>query len=79
MHGVNEARFSILIADDAQGMGLGKEMLRRLLDVARQEKLARIEALITPDNEAMKHICRELGFRLVPVSEGTLVKAEIDL
>ncbi len=79
MHGVNEARFSILIADDAQGMGLGKEMLRRLLDVARREKLTRIEALVTPDNEAMKHICGELGFRFVPVSEENLIKVEIDL
>ena len=70
---------SILVSDLAQGMGLGKEMLRRMLDIARQEKLARIEALVTPDNEAMKHICGELGFRLVPVSEENLIKAEIDL
>jgi acetyltransferase len=79
MHGLNEARFSILISDVAQGTGLGKEMLRRLVDIARQEKLTRIEALVTPDNEAMKHICGELGFRLVQVSEESLIKAEIDL
>jgi RimJ/RimL family protein N-acetyltransferase len=51
----------------------------RLVDIARKEKLARIEALITPDNEAMKHICEELGFRLVSVSEENLIKAEIKL
>jgi acetyltransferase len=79
MHGINEARFSVLINDLAQGKGLGKEMLRRLVDIARQEKLTRIEALITPDNEVMKHICGELGFRFVPVSEENLVKTEIDL
>jgi acetyltransferase len=79
MHGLNEARFSLLISDLAQGKGLGKAMLRRLLDIARQEKLARIEALITPDNEAMKHICEELGFRFVPVSEENLLKVEIEL
>ncbi len=37
------------------------------------------QALITPDNEVMKLICGELGFRLVPVSEENLIKAEIDL
>jgi hypothetical protein len=35
--------------------------------------------LITPDNEAMKHICQELGFLLVPVNEENLIKAEINL
>jgi acetyltransferase len=79
MHGLNEARFSILISDLAHGMGLGKEIMYRLVDIARKEKLARIEALITPDNEAMKHICEELGFRLVSVSEENLIKAEIKL
>jgi len=78
MHGLNEARFSILISDQVHGMGLGKEMLRRLVDIARQEKLTRIEALITDDNDVMKHICRQLGFRLVPVSEENLLKAEIN-
>jgi acetyltransferase len=79
MHGLNEARFSILISDLAHGMGLGKEIMYRLVDIARKEKLARIEALITPDNEAMKHICEELGFSLVSVSEENLIKAEIKL
>jgi acetyltransferase len=79
MHGLNEARFSILISDLAQGKGLGKEMMRRLVDIAREEKLVRLEALLTADNEAMKRICGELGFRLIPVSEENLIKAEIDL
>ena len=79
MHGLNEARFSVLISDLAQGKGLGKEMLRRLLDIARQEKLGRIEALITPDNEVMKHICGELGFHLIPVTEENLIKVELNL
>jgi acetyltransferase len=79
MHGLNEARFSVLVSDLAQGKGLGKEILRRLVDVARRERLARLEALITSDNEPMKHICRELGFRLLPVPEENLVKGELDL
>jgi acetyltransferase len=79
MHGLNEARFSILVSDAEHGKGLGKEMMRRLVDIARQEKLSRIEALITPDNEVMKHICGELGFHFVPVTEENLVKAGIDL
>ncbi len=79
MHGLNEARFSILVSDPVHGRGLGKEMMRRLVEIAKQEKLSHIEALITPDNEAMKHICGQLGFTFVPVAEENLVKAGIDL
>jgi acetyltransferase len=78
LHGVNAARFSMIISDDFQGRGLGAEMMRRLMQIARDEKLDRIEAIITSDNQAMQHLCGKLGGRLSPQSDGK-VKAEIDL
>jgi acetyltransferase len=79
MHGLNEARISLVISDLVHGMGLGKEMLSRLLAIARQEKLSRIEALISPDNDVIQHICTELGFSITPVTEEKLLKVEIKL
>lgn len=35
MHGTNEARFSVLISDPYQGIGIGGELLRRAVDVAK--------------------------------------------
>ena len=79
LHGSSEAEFAILIADRAQGLGLGKELLLRLLQVGRDEKLRRIVGYILTDNEAMRRICKEVGFHLVAGSDFTTIKVEIDL
>jgi acetyltransferase len=78
LHGLNAARFSMIISDDFQRRGLDAEIMRRLIQVARDEKLDHIEAIITNDNQAMQRLCGKLGARLTPQSDGK-VKAEIDL
>ncbi|MFO7583971.1 MAG: bifunctional acetate--CoA ligase family protein/GNAT family N-acetyltransferase [Anaerolineales bacterium] len=75
-----EARFTMLVNDKFQGQGLGKELLKRLLDVAKSEKIKRVIAIISPENEAMQKLCRELGFSSIQTdSETEMVKAEISL
>jgi acetyltransferase len=75
-----EARFTMLVNDKFQGQGLGKELLKRLLDVAKSEKIKRVIAIISPENEAMQKLCRELGFSSMQAdSETGMVKAEISL
>jgi acetyltransferase len=77
--GTEEAEFSITVIDRSQRQGLGTELLRRLLDVARQEKIRRLAAEILPDNIAMQHVCHKLGFKLERHLEEGVVKAEIEL
>jgi len=79
MHGVNSARFSVLVSDLSQGMGVGKEMVRRLIRVSKEEGLEHIETLMMVDNQPMRHICQELGFSFTPTSEEHILKVEIDL
>lgn len=57
-----EARITMLVSDDYQGQGLGAELLRRLIDVARAEKIVSLLAIMSPENEAMQKLCRKLGF-----------------
>jgi len=57
-----EAEFAILVRDAWQGRGLGTELLRRIVDVAREERVQRITATMLPDNGAMRHIAAKLGF-----------------
>jgi acetyltransferase len=57
-----EARISLLISDHYQGKGLGKELVNRLIDAARQEKIKRIVAVMSPENEAMQKLCSMAGF-----------------
>jgi len=78
IHGENAARFSLLVSDCCQHMGIGKEIMKRMLDVARQEKISRLEVLMTHDNQAMRHLCEGFGFSFSDTDDG-LIKAELSL
>jgi len=72
-----DAEFAIIISDTSQRRGLGAELLRRLITVAREEKLRRIVGDILPENHAMQTICERLGFRLQYSPEDSVIKAEL--
>jgi len=75
----NEAEFALLVSDQFQGKGIGSELLRRLLQFARDEKLQRITGDILMENLGMQAICKKLGFRLRYSLEDHLVKADLEL
>ncbi len=79
LHGKNEARLSILIGDPYQGIGLGGELVRRAIDVARKEHLSRLSAVMTTDNQVMKHIFETLGFRFEPTGDEKLLLGTFEL
>lgn len=81
LHGANEdARYAMLISDKYQGQGLGKEMTKRAIQIGRAENIRRIIALMSPDNEAMRRLCEDVGFasfEIVP--DSNMLKAEMKL
>lgn len=79
LHGANEARLSILIGDPYQGIGLGGELVRRVVDVARRERLDRLSATLTSDNRVMLHIFEKLGFHIEPGDKEKLMTAALNL
>ncbi|HFQ94179.1 MAG TPA: GNAT family N-acetyltransferase, partial [Anaerolineae bacterium] len=62
-HTANEAEFAIIVSDDQQGQGLGTELLRRLLEYARDEGVARVVAYILAENRGMLAVSEKLGFQ----------------
>jgi len=77
-HGRNEAEFAILVSDQYQLHGLGTELLTRLIEIGRHEKLSRIVGSILRDNRGMQRVCEKLGFDFHVVEAGQ-VSAEIKL
>jgi acetyltransferase len=75
MHGVNEAECAALISDEFQHQGLGSELYRRLLDVARAEGIGRVVSTMLTENREMRAICKRLGFSVSIDMEDQLVKA----
>jgi acetyltransferase len=81
LHGTDEeARFTMLINDAYQGKGLGRELLERILSIGREEKIKKILALMSPENEVMKKLLQSAGFASFEAdAENGLVKAQIEL
>jgi acetyltransferase len=74
-----EAEFAIVIADHAQRQGLGTELLRRLVAVARAEKIERLTADIMAENTDMRRIAKKLGFELQDIPGDPTVRAVMEL
>ncbi|HZN65774.1 MAG TPA: bifunctional acetate--CoA ligase family protein/GNAT family N-acetyltransferase [Tepidisphaeraceae bacterium] len=77
--GGREAEFALLVLDQCQGRGLGTQLLRSLLQAARDEKLARVSADVLPENLEMQRVATKLGFRIERVEGEPTVRAEIEL
>jgi acetyltransferase len=72
----NDAEVAVLVSDKWQGRGLGTELLNRIIQVGRDEKVGRLVADILPDNRDIQRVCDKLGFRLRHSMEDEVVKAE---
>jgi acetyltransferase len=79
LQGTNDGEFAILINDEYQRTGLGTELLSRLLQFGRDEKLERVVAEILPENEGMRRVCTKLGFSFSKVPDSNTIFAEIAL
>lgn len=77
LHGGNEAEFALLISDRAQNQGLGTEILKRLIQVARDERIERLRGEILAGNSAMRHLCEKLGFHIQRSADLTLAVMDL--
>jgi acetyltransferase len=75
-HGTTEAEVAVLVSDQSQNLGLGRELLGRLIVVGRDERLTRLTADILPDNRGVMRICEKLGFSLKHSLDDEVVRAE---
>jgi acetyltransferase len=70
--GTKEAEFAVLVADRWQRQGLGRELLRHLIEIARQEKHEAVFGHILIENIGMTETCRRLGFTIAAEDPETL-------
>lgn len=71
-HLLNEAELAVLIVDEYQRRGLGTELSRRLIEIARIEKLDRVTVEILGSNHPMLDVCAGLGFRMEHEEDGVV-------
>jgi len=79
MPGEEDAEVGVLISDPYQGQGIGTELVRRLIEAGRNEKLQHIVANILPENAGMRSLADKFGFQIRPAEDPSMVVAVLDL
>jgi len=79
MHDRDEAELAVLVDDRFQHHGLGTELYRRLIDVAREEHVRLVMCTILSENREMRTICENLGFSMHADLEDGTILAELEV
>jgi acetyltransferase len=77
--GTKDASFAIIVRDDWQKKGIGKQLIDSLISIARQENLKHVVAYMLKENIAMQKICETNGFKISEVPESNYLYAKLIL
>jgi acetyltransferase len=58
----SSCEFSLVVADDFSGKGLGSRLMQSIMDVARDKGLTEMDGLVLANNPGMLKLMRSLGF-----------------
>jgi acetyltransferase len=61
--------FAVVVADEWQGRGVGSELMRQLMNAAKEKGIKRIEGQVLKENVVMLELMEFLGFESAPNSE----------
>lgn len=64
VHNSGTAEFAVVVTDKYQKHGLGSELAKRLIQIAKTEKIKHLVAYTLVENKEMQHMCKKLGFKL---------------
>ena len=61
--------FSLVVAEDMKGRGLGSRLMENIMEAARERGLSEIVGLVLRSNAAMLKLMRGMGFEVRPFAE----------
>lgn len=79
MQSPHETDFAIVLADDWQGQGLGRNLMTRLIDAAREHGVRKLSGITLSTNMAMRSLARAMGFRATRLPDATVLMLSLDL
>jgi len=72
--------YGLLVRSDLQGRGIGRALLRMVVEFAQAEGIGRIEGFVLAENDRMLEMCRAFGFTTSSLGEEPgLVRVTLDL
>ncbi|HXZ19926.1 MAG TPA: bifunctional acetate--CoA ligase family protein/GNAT family N-acetyltransferase, partial [Candidatus Acidoferrales bacterium] len=75
LHGTNSAEVALIVRDQVQRQGIGMEIVRRLIQVARDEHLSTLVAYMLQENIEMQGLLRRAGFHITASEDPAIVLA----
>lgn len=78
-NGSKVAEFAVIVGDPWQGLGVGAELLRRLITIARGRANRTLWGLVLPDNVGMIALGRKLGGKIVRTPGSSEIELVIPL
>jgi acetyltransferase len=73
----DDAEIALVVSDAFQCQGIGTRLMEQLIQVARQEQIARLIAYIRVDNSAMRRLCEKFEFSVT--EDGDMVVASLSV
>jgi len=73
------AEFALVVGDAFQSKGLGRHLMQRLIDIARERGVRNLEGLILAENIPMLDLMASLGFSPPIPFESGVVRVSMDL
>jgi acetyltransferase len=74
-----KTELAVLVSDRYQRHGLGSELVRRLIQAARDQGVREIVANTLPENLAMRALANRFGFKILASEDPTMVTAVLNL
>ena len=79
IHGSNAGEIALLVRDQYQRRGLGSEIMKRLIQIARDEHLDSLRADMLQENIEMQALVRNLGFQVTETDDPAIFVATLNL
>ncbi len=74
----DRGEYGIMVRSDLKGAGLGWQLMRMMVEVARWLGLDAVEGQVLRENSTMLSMCRQLGFAVAPdPDDATLMRVEL--
>ena len=73
------AEYAVVVGDPWHGKGLGRHLMQRLIDVARQRGIRRLVGPVLRENTGMLTLVRDLGFSVRDTADPAVVETTLEL
>mgnify|MGYP001120536752 FL=1 len=74
-----DAEFSILVRSDLKGLGLGRQLLEKMMAYTRSHGLLQLNGITMPNNQGMITLAKKLGFSVEVQLEDGIVSLHLPL